>query len=181
LRPEQRSAIQQAVRGADVILLVLHARNPARQADLELLKDLHQFSEARPDVHKPPVLAVVTHIDLLSPALEWSPPYDWQHPRRPKEEQIHEAVAAVQEQLGAWLVGALPVCTAPGKVHGIEEWLLPGLVGLLDQAHAVALLRCLKAEADAGKIRKVVHQLLAVGKELVKVLWQPPARTAPPI
>jgi small GTP-binding protein len=180
LRAEQRKSIQEAVRGTDVILLVLHVRNPARQADLELLQDLHRFFDEHPDVHRPPVLAVVTHIDLLSPAMEWSPPYDWRHPRRPKEQQIHEAVAAVGEQLGAWLVGVVPVCTASGKTHGIQEWLLPALVGLLDQAHAVALLRCLKAEADAGKIRKVCHQLLAVGKELVKVLWQGPAPTAPP-
>ena len=43
---------------------------------------------------------------------------------------------------------------------------------LLDQAHAVALLRCLRAEADTGKVRKVFHQLLSAGKQAVKVLWQ---------
>ena len=68
----------------------------------------------------------------------------------------------------------MPVCTAPGKVYGVQEWLLPALVGLLDQAHAVALLRCLKAEIDTGKVRKVFHQLLAAGKGLVKVLAKVP-------
>ena len=53
----------------------------------------------------PPVLAVMTHIDLLSPALEWAPPYNWQEPERPKERQIQEALTAVREQLpaGAYL------------------------------------------------------------------------------
>jgi hypothetical protein len=43
---------------------------------------------------------------------------------------------------------------------------------LLGEAHAVALLRCLRAEADTGKVRKVFRQLLAVGTEVAKGLWQ---------
>jgi len=66
----------------------------------------------------------------------------------------------------------VPVCVAPGKVYGIEEWFLPTVVELLDEAHAVALLRCLRAEADAGKIRKVFRQLLAAGTELFRQAWQ---------
>ena len=58
--------------------------------------------------------------------------------------------------------------TGPGKVLGIEEWLLPTLMELLDEAHGVALLRCLRAEADAGKIRRLFRQLLAAGGELAR-------------
>jgi hypothetical protein len=71
----------------------------------------------------------------------------------------------------------VPVCAAPGKVYGIEEWFLPALASLLDEAGAVAFLRCLKSEADAGKIRKVFQQMLAAGKEAAKVLWQARARS----
>ncbi len=164
----QMRAAEDAVRQADVILLVLHARNPARQADLDLLTKLRGFFDKNPDLRRPPVLAVLTHIDLLSPSLEWAPPYDWQSPRRPKEQQMQQAVAATQETLGAYLVGAVPVCTAPGKEFGVQEAVLPALVGMLDQAHAVAFLRCLKAEADAGKARRVFNQLLAVGKGMLQ-------------
>ena len=45
---------------------------------------------------------------------------------------------------------------------------------LLDEAHAVAMLRCLRAEADAGKVRKVLQQLLLAGKEAARALWQAP-------
>jgi uncharacterized protein len=175
LRDEQRLSMEAAARQADVVLLVLHARNPARQSDVEMLEALHRFLTSNPDLRKPPVLAVLTHIDLLSPTMEWSPPYNWQVPQRPKEKQIHEAVAAVQEQLGNYLVGVAPVCTAPGRVYGVDEWLLPALVGLLDQAHAVAFLRCLKAEINTGKVRKVFRQLLAAGKGVVTGMWKPPA------
>jgi predicted GTPase len=169
---DQLRATENAAHHADMILLVLHARNPARQADVDMLKSLDAFYKARPELRRPPILAVLTHIDLLSPALEWSPPYDWEEPKRLKEQQIHEAVTAVREQLGEFLDGVIPVCTAEGKVYGIQEWLLPTLVGLLDQAHAVAFLHCLKAEADTGKVRKVFGQLLSAAKGLGGILIQ---------
>src|SRR5262249_26245415 len=65
-------------------------------------------------------LAVLTHIDLLSPAMEWSPPYDWQSPKRPKEVQMREAVAAAREQLGDLVAGGVPPCGAPGEGGGGE-------------------------------------------------------------
>lgn len=170
--PDQRRAIEHAARDSDLILLVLHARNPARQSDHDVLVELHRYFEVHVELRQPPVLGVLTHIDLLSPSLEWNPPYDWQEPRGAKEQHIHGAVSAALEQLGPLVGGIVPVCTAEGRVYGVNEWLLPALVGLLDQAHAVALLRCLRAEANAGKIRRVFHQLAAVGKGLVQTLWQ---------
>src|SRR5205823_3992317 len=111
--PDQLRATQEAASQSDLVLLVLHARNPARQADLDLLR-----------------------------------------------------------ALGEYLAAVVPVCTAPRKIYGVDEWLMPAIVELLDQARAVALLRCLKAEADAGKIRKVFSQLLAAGKEGLKIFGQ---------
>jgi predicted GTPase len=169
---DQLGATKEAARQSDLLVLVMHATGPARQADVDMLQELRQWFDAKPDLNMPPVLGVLTHIDLLRPSLEWSPPYDWQKPQRPKEHQIQEAVATAQEQLGKYLVGVVPVCVAPGKVYGVEEWLLPALAELLDQAHAVALLRCLRAEADTGKVRKVLSQMVAAGKELARALWQ---------
>ena len=52
-----------------------------------------------------------------------------------------------------------------------STWLLPAMTGLLDQAHAVAFLRCLKGEVDTGKVRKVFEQLVSAAKGLFKILW----------
>jgi len=175
-KPAEVAATQDAARQADVLLVVLHARNPARQADADLLKNLHEYFTKRPELNKPPILAVLTHIDLLSPMMEWSPPYDWQNPQRPKAQQIALAVEAARHQLGAELIGVVPVCTAAGKVYGIEQWLLPAIIELLGQARAVAFLRCLRNEADAGKIRKVFDQLLSAGKEAARIWWDAPTR-----
>ena len=160
-----------AAQESDVLVLVLHARNPARQADVDLLRSLRSWYAARPDLRMPPILAVLTHIDLLSPAMEWSPPYDWQNPKRPKEQQMKEAVAAVNEQLGEFLDGCIPVCTAPERVFGIEEWFVPSLVELLDEARAVSLLRSLRKEAHAERFRKVLRQVSAAGIEAARILW----------
>lgn len=165
-------ATEKAARAADVLLLVLHARNPARQADYLMLQRLHEWFGKRPDLKPPPIVAVLTHIDLLTPAVEWSPPYDWRQPTRPKEQQIAQAVEAVREQLGAALAEVVPVCTAQGKLFGVSEELLPEVVRRLDEAHAVALLRCLRSEMDAGQVRKVWQQLLAVGKGAAWVVWE---------
>jgi len=173
-KADQLRATQEAAQQSDLLFLVLHATNPARQADLEMLEALRQWFDARPDLKMPPVLGVLTHIDLLRPSLEWAPPYDWLKPNRPKEQQIAQAVAAAREQLDKYLAGVVPVCAAPQKAYGMAEWVLPALAELLDQAHAVALLRCLRGEADVGKARKVFYQMLAAGKELVKALWEQP-------
>ncbi len=167
-KADQLRATQEALQQSDLALLVLHARDPARQPDLELLQTLREHFQARPHLKTPRILGVLTHIDLLSPAMEWSPPYNWLQPERPKEQSIAEAVQTVEEQLGSFLVGVVPVCVAEGKVLGVKEWLVPRIVELLDEARAVALLRCLHAEADAGKVRKVFEQVLEAGRNLVR-------------
>ncbi|HEY7428281.1 MAG TPA: GTPase [Gemmataceae bacterium] len=170
-KADQLAVTFESARQADLILLVLHARNPARQADVQLLRALHGWFASHPELKAPPLLAVVTHIDLLSPALEWSPPYDWRRPSRPKEENIQQALAAVWGQVGDYAAGVAPVCTARGKVYGIDEWLLPAIAEQLDEAHGVALLRCLRAEIDEGKVRKIFHQLLAAAQEAARIVW----------
>jgi predicted GTPase len=170
-RADQVLETAQAAKQSDLLILVLHARNPARNADLQMLQGLHDWFVVRPEAKMPAVLGVLTHIDLLSPAMEWSPPYNWLTPERPKEKQMQSALQTVREQLGAYLAGCVPLCTAEGKVCGVEEWFIPTLIELVDEAKAVAILRCLRAETDAGKVRKLLHQILAAGSHLAGVLW----------
>ena len=171
-REDQLPATQEAAKQSDVLLFVLHARTGARQPDLMMLQALRKWFDSRPDLKMPRVVGVLTHIDLLAPAMEWQPPYRWQEPTRVKEQQIAEAVRAVREQFGEHLAAVVPVCVAPGRVLGVEEWLLPTLVELLGEARAVAMLRCLRAEVDEKKIRKVFEQLLAAGKGAATLLWK---------
>jgi predicted GTPase len=179
-RADQLAATREAARQSDLLLLVLHARNPARQADVALLDDLRSWFAAHPDLKRPPLVAVLTHVDLLSPSLEWAPPYDWRQGTRPKERNFREAIAAAHEQLGDRVQAIVPVCAAAGKSWGIDEELLPAVVERLDEAHGVALLRCLKGEKDSGKVRKIFHQLLAVAKQAARIAWDQLSKPAAP-
>jgi hypothetical protein len=102
---------------------------------------LRAWFTARPHLRCPPIIGVLTHVDLLSPVMEWSPPYDWQSPKRPKEQSIAAAVAATREVLGQFLAGVVPTCTAEGKVFGVKEWLLPLVIQHLSEGRAVAFQR----------------------------------------
>jgi predicted GTPase len=170
-RADQAAETAEAAQQSDLVLLVMHALNPARSADLLMLEALEKWFQARPGVKMPAILGVLTHIDLLSPVMEWAPPYNWLAPERPKEHQIQHALQTVRDQLGQHLVGCVPLCTAAEKIYGIDEWFLPTLMDLLDEAKAVAVLRCLRAESDAGKIRKLWSQIMAAGGHLAGVLW----------
>lgn len=171
-REDQIQATEQAAQQSDLMLLVMHARNPARMADVQMLDRLRDWYATRPHLRMPPIVGVLTHIDLLSPALEWEPPYNWRTATRPKEQQMRLALQAAAEQFGNRLAAIVPVCTTPGKVFGIEEELLPTLVEKLGEARAVSFLRVLRAEADAGKVRKVFEQMMRVGKEIANIVWQ---------
>jgi predicted GTPase len=173
-KADQLRSTAQAARNADIIIMVLHALNPARQADLDFMSGLSRWFHDRPELKMPPIIGVLTHIDLLSPALEWSPPYDLINPKRPKEKSIAEASQAAREQFGQTLEIILPVCTAAGKLHGVEEWLIPALAGEIDEAHAVAFLRAIHAEARTGRTGKVFRQLAQAGKQAARALMEKP-------
>jgi uncharacterized protein len=171
-KADQLKATLNAAQHSDLVFLVVHANNPARQPDLTALKAFRDWFTERPHLKRPPIVAVMTHIDLLKPSLEWHPPYDWTQPKRPKEQSIQLALAAVREQFGDLVTAVVPVCTAAGKNYGLAEALLPAVAAKLDEAHGVALLRALRAEVDAGKVRKVFHQILSGGQEAARVAWQ---------
>lgn len=171
-KADQLAITCETAQQSDLLLLVLHATVPARQADVALLEDLDAFFRSRPDLKRPPLLAVLTHIDLLSPTMEWAPPYDWRRPMRPKEQSIQDAMAAAQKQLGAHAPVVVPVCTAPGKIYGVAEELLPLLAERLDETHGVGMLRCLMAEANPGTARIIFRQLVALAKKAVPVAWE---------
>jgi len=167
-RKDQLAATARAVQDSDLSILVLHARDPARRPDGEFLKQLADYFAAQPHRKPPPVLAVLTHVDLLPPSLEWQPPYDWRFGSRPKEQNVRAAVEAAEQDLAGRVIGVVPVCLAAGKSWGIEEELLPRIVELLGEARAVAFVRLLHRETESPNLRKLLGQLLSAGKRLVR-------------
>ncbi len=181
---EQLKATREAVRQADLILLVMAATSPAKQADATMLSELFGWFREQHHLKPPPVVGVVSKIDGLSPVMEWSPPYDWSQPVRPKEVSIREAVNYARQSVtagfgsaglgsaglgaGEGLASIVPVCTdrERHRVFGVEEWLLPVIALQLDEARACSLVRSVHHDHDRVKAWRVVSQLIASGQRI---------------
>ncbi len=167
---EDFAAAVEASHDADLILLVTQATVPGRQPDVDLLDRLRAWVAEKPHLKMPPVIVVVSHIDLLSPKAEWTPPYDWKTGTRPKELNIRECVSVVKEQVGDRATDIVPVCGREGEQFGIVEGLIPAVVSHLDHARGAAVLKAFEMEAGAGKYEKLGEQVIAGGKQVLNVL-----------
>ncbi|WP_010582054.1 GTPase family protein [Schlesneria paludicola] len=165
---EQMSETREAVRNADLVLLVLDARSPAKQADITALDDLAVWFRDQHRLKPPAIVGVVSKIDGLSPVMEWAPPYSWEQPTRPKEHSIHAAVEFARQTFASRVESMVPVCTdrEHGHVFGVNEYLLPTISLFLDEARAVSLVRSLHREYDQERAWKVVGQLISAGTKI---------------
>jgi len=167
-------AAVEAASVADILVLVVPARSAARSPEVDFLRRVQVHFAKLPQLKMPPVVMALSHIDLLSPAMEWQPPYDVLNGTRPKELSIREAMAAAREVFGENVNEIVPVCTAPGKEMGVRDSFLGVLAGKLGEARGVGLLRTLHAESTADKTRKMIAQTLNVGREILKAFWGKP-------
>jgi predicted GTPase len=97
------AALQAQADRADMIVWVVSATDPGREADLKQWRALRAGWAADPDRRPPVLLLAVTHIDLLPPRREWLPPYDLADAARPKS----AAIVRLMEELA--LLFDLPV------------------------------------------------------------------------
>jgi hypothetical protein len=159
----------EAAKQSDLLLLVTPARTAARKADVEFLAKLTAAFASTAQLKLPPAIVALSHIDLLTPAAEWSPPYDWHAGTRPKEATIRDAVAAAKEQLGERPI--VPVCTLPDRLFNVHDELLAAISRQVDAAQGAAVLRLFHSESRAGSASKAVEQALNVGREALKAVW----------
>ncbi len=160
-----------AAKEADVLLLVVPARSAARAPETEFLGRLLKAMAAVPNLKPPPLVGVLTHIDLISPAMEWSPPYDFAAGTRVKEMNVRDAVSAAGEVFSG-IEAIVPVCASAGKVTGVQDELLAAILARVGEARGVSLLRALYTEADADKAKRVWRQLQTAGGHAARLLLE---------
>ena len=168
--PKERltAALTEALR-ADLILLVISAVNAAREPDRRLLEKLRDHFAARPELRPPPIIVVLTHVDLLRPRREWTPPYNIEAPDSPKARALRGAVDAVAAALGLIPELVLPVCLLPERLYNVEEVLVPLLVETLPEAKRTLLLRSLKTLRQQEQWELLGRQARAAGRFLLQV------------
>lgn len=169
---EESSSIRKdrlrAIAQSDLLLVIMNAADPARDADLRFLDDTAGWFDEKPHLKPPAAIAVLTHIDLLKPPMKWDPPYNWRKPKEMKEQSIHDAVEHVRAELGQRVVDVVPVC-ADGeneRAFGVEEWLEPAIAMALDSARAVSTVRHLHDDLGHGGVSRVLQQVWNIGKAL---------------
>jgi len=180
----QLDAIRLAAENSHILVLVLSAVSPARQADAELLAQLRQHYERQKHLQPPPILAVLTHIDQLSPRREWSPPYDWQHPKTAKEKSIAAAAAYVREALGPAVRDVVCVYTGEGAPSTAKETAgdkasfdntvldatIPAIASLLPEAQSAAVLCAYYRKLSEKRVREVINQIGALGTTFGRIV-----------
>ncbi len=100
------------LRNADLVVWVAALNRADRARDQHALAAVRRLAQDDPRLRDTPIVLAATHADLLSPPLEWQPPYDWQSGERPKEANIRAALAAVASTLGIPEADAAPLALA---------------------------------------------------------------------
>jgi len=166
--PRQRQEIRRAAEAADIVLLVLAANVSARDADLQIVRHLQEHYRRKNRLKPPPLIGVLTHIDLLRPIRQWSPPYDWQHGKSAKEQSMAEAVEYLQDLFGDAISDY--TCVYTGDTHPADESvadnLVPLLVQYLDQGHSAAVLKAFYRQLNEQRWQQLVGQAVGLVKSI---------------
>jgi predicted GTPase len=156
---------------ADLVIWVAGANRADRQADKAALAAIDTFFGTRRDRRAAPRLLVLTHIDQLRPAREWSPPYDLADATNPKARSIADATAAVAGDLGFETDDAIPVCLIdPPGLYNIDlVW--AKIAEQIPEAKRARLVRIMAAARDGGiNWRRVLGQAAGAGRLIAGAL-----------
>jgi uncharacterized protein len=147
-RKDPFSRLAAEIEQCDLLLVVGSAHSAARRADRELLQRIHEWRQADLKRVTPPVVYVLTHIDLVP------------------EHLAGEAVDAAAADLGVRVEQIVPVCSQWGELSSLS-----GVVAAIDEALPTAerlkasrCIRQIRREQDEDKIlRQVLHGLRLTG------------------
>ncbi|MDN5849292.1 MAG: GTPase domain-containing protein [Nitrococcus sp.] len=105
----------------DCLLWVVAAHRADRALDRTALAAVSARFAADLRRIQPPLLVVASHVDRLSPAREWTPPYDVNEPARSKEIAMREAMEVIAADLQVPIETVVPVrLDPPAAVYNIE-------------------------------------------------------------
>lgn len=152
---------------ADALLWVTAGHRADRSLDRRALDAIRARFAAEPRRRMPPLRVLLTHIDRLSPAREWSPPYNLETAVSPKARNIAESLQAVADDLAVAPERILPVRLQPEGTRYNTELIWPAMACDLEDAEQARLLR-LAQQVDRKQWRKLLEQASAAGR----TLWQ---------
>lgn len=157
------------VNDVDLIVWVAQATKPGREPDTAALDRIRRHFQANPARRPPPMILVMTHIDKLSPAREWSPPYNLENPDSAKAATIGEALTEMGTTLGFSEEPMVPVALPSDGIPYNLEALWAAIGASLSNAQLTALDRALKKGAGFS-LMKTFSQCREGGRFLLGAL-----------
>lgn len=168
----QQHEVEIAVETADIILLVMAANSPAKDADVRMVREIqHQYRE-RSHLKPPKIIGVLTHIDALRPAMEWEPPYNWREPVRAKEKAMAAAVDYCRELFGDSVIDYGCVYTGTDHLNrtAVIDELLPIILGQLAEGQATSLLRAFYEQLSRERLKTLKNQFAGLIKTIGNIV-----------
>lgn len=154
----------------DFIIWVAQANNPARELDTVALKEIRKRINSNPRLRPPSMMLVMTHIDKISPAKEWAPPYDLDQVGNTKAANIRQALAHVAQALEFGDELLIPVALrANVPIYNLDA-LWSAIGTCLNDAQLTALDRELK-QGGGFSLSKVFAQCREGGRFVVGKIW----------
>jgi uncharacterized protein len=161
------TSIDPAAQGADLIMWVVSATQPARGPDRKRLDDFRAWANAQLGRRPAPLILALTHVDELRPALEWAPPYDINAPDQPKARAIRNAVTAAARALDLPADTTVPVAMPPGQEPYNIDALWATIAAQLDEAKLVQLDRLRVGHQRLG-LRELAVSFRRAGRTIIK-------------
>lgn len=161
--------ILKAALDADLLILTCPANRPDRQIEQRFLNRLRTAQTEQLQRRPPPLLVAVSHIDLLRPIREWTPPYDLTDLHNTKANNIRAAVEVIATDLAIPLEQVIPVCLKPGKIYNVSDAFWSAMLAVQDDVLRVRLLRCLEAKKRTQDQALLRRQLINAGRFLWKL------------
>lgn len=150
--------------GADMVLWVSSATRAAREIDRQALEAIRGHFAAEPNRRCPPMLLVLTHIDVLRPFNEWDPPYDLTEASRAKSQSILGAMEAAGAELGFAAAEIVPVRIDEAAAPYNVDVLWGRIIELVPQAQRARLLRTLSDVRNAPAWSGLWSQAASAGR-----------------
>ena len=167
----EKKELKTAIEEADVVLLIVDAHSPAKSADVDVLEQIEQQYADDPQLRPRPVIVCLTHVDLLSPMMEWDPPYDWANPQSAKERSIGDAVSASRDVFASFSEYYVPVCADidRNRTWNVDAGLIAKITTVLPEGKAVGLLKAYEADLDRDRWSALFSQLKTSGKTMLNI------------
>jgi uncharacterized protein len=138
-RGDAFSRLYNEIEECDLLLIVCNARSAARKADCDLLYKFNEFYRDDPKRIKPPVICLLTHVDLVP------------------EHLATEAADAVAADLGMEKV--VTCCTQWGRLANVEGVVVALREKELD-AERLKVARCIRQIRQEQDEDKIVRQIV---------------------